>query len=328
MKILFITHEYSNYVPDLLLHGLRKLMGPDVVDYPRKNCLYEGILGGIICPDDQRFPGWFPGDNGQIDRTDIWAKAATGYFDYVLCDIRAIPLLKNQLDNWPGHCVIIDGEDMPQLQVKPGPYVVCRRETDGSGYSIPLPMALPEELLRWISRYDNLSKTYTIGFLGSTHDGRRRQFIETLASHYPDTLFQVTALPSMQSPQPQGRLGRDQYYQKLQQCRIVLTLAGAGYDTFRFWENAACNAVHVSPRFPLFIPNDFYHGIEIVRFYNFDDLRPILDGILEKSEICSSLISQGRKKLVDSHLTTQRAVYFLDRIMGAFGHLRVKNAAL
>ena len=45
MKILFLTHPYPNYVPDLLLHGLRKLLGPDVIDFPRKDCLYDGILG-------------------------------------------------------------------------------------------------------------------------------------------------------------------------------------------------------------------------------------------------------------------------------------------
>ncbi|MCP4252938.1 MAG: hypothetical protein GY775_05940 [Candidatus Scalindua sp.] len=46
MKILFITDSFPNYVPDLLLHGLRKLLGEQVVDYPRKECLYEGVKEG------------------------------------------------------------------------------------------------------------------------------------------------------------------------------------------------------------------------------------------------------------------------------------------
>ena len=45
MRILFICHPYPNYVPDLLLHGLRKIIGDDVVDFPRKDILYDGILG-------------------------------------------------------------------------------------------------------------------------------------------------------------------------------------------------------------------------------------------------------------------------------------------
>ena len=75
MRILFVTDSYPNYVPDLLLHGLRKLFGPDVVDYPRKNCLYDGVLGLGVCPDDQRCPGWFPDDDRQIDRSDVWRKS-------------------------------------------------------------------------------------------------------------------------------------------------------------------------------------------------------------------------------------------------------------
>tara|TARA_B100001964_G_C14174528_1_gene573164 strand:- start:764 stop:958 length:195 start_codon:yes stop_codon:yes gene_type:complete len=60
---------------------------------------------------------------------------------------------------------LIDGEDGP-AKIKPNKYVVCRRETDGSDFSIPLPMAMPEEILNWITSYDNTSKQYSIGFLG------------------------------------------------------------------------------------------------------------------------------------------------------------------
>ena len=83
MKLLFLTHPYPNYVPDLLLHGLRKLLGPDVVDVPRKDCLYNGVLGLGICPPNQLCPGWFPPDRGDIDREDIPNKIKRGFFDYV-----------------------------------------------------------------------------------------------------------------------------------------------------------------------------------------------------------------------------------------------------
>ena len=45
MNILFFTHPYPNYVPDLLMHGLRKILGEQLVDYPRKTSVYEGVLG-------------------------------------------------------------------------------------------------------------------------------------------------------------------------------------------------------------------------------------------------------------------------------------------
>ena len=315
MKILFVTHTYPNYVPDLLLHGLRKLLGSAVVDYPRKDCLYEGIFGLGLCPDDQRCPGL---GLASAPQRYLEQSQKKGYFDAVVCDLRAIPLLANHLKDWPRHSVVVDGEDHAQ-RVATGPYIVCRRETDGSDFSIPLPMALPEELLHWITHYDGLAKTYSIGFLGSTHDGTRKRLLESLARYYPDALFQATAVPSGDQPLPAGRFGRDDYYRYLQQCRIVLSLAGAGYDTFRFWENAAVNAVHAAAAMPLFIPDDFVAGNEILRFETAEDLRRTIDALFSVEEKSKDMILQGRQKLVSRHLTTHRATYFIDRIRRAFG---------
>jgi hypothetical protein len=317
MNILFVTHPYPNYVPDLLLHGLRKLLGPGVVDYPRKDCVYEGVLGLGICPRDQRCPGWFPNDDELIDRTEIWLKAQRDYFDLVVCDLRALPQLTAHLNTWPQQCVIIDGEDHPHF-LAPGPYIICRRETDGSDYSIPMPMAIPEEIFNWITQYDGVPKRYSIGFLGSTHNDDRKALIELLSGHYSDTLFQTTEIPSPNTTVPKGRLSRDSYYRHLQQCRIVLSLAGAGADTFRFWEHAACSGVHMAPQLPLLIPNDFKRDQEILRFEGFEDLKRLIDRTLDAPHGAIELPRQGRRKLVQHHLTTHRAVYFLDRAKKAF----------
>jgi hypothetical protein len=313
MKILFLTHNYPNYVPDLLLHGLRKLLGPEVVEFPRKDCLYQGVLGLGVCPANQLCPGWVPEDHSEIDRADLPAKIQKGFFSLILSDVRALGQWLPQLGRSPSKLVIIDGEDRP-VYISPGRYVVCRRETDGSDYSIPLPMALPEEILNWITSYDALPKKYSIGFLGSTHDGRRRALIEQLARWYPDGLFSASVVPSQSNPFPEGRFGRDDYYRELQQCRLVLSLAGAGCDTFRFWENAACRAVHAAQRVPLFIPDDFENGRSIVRFTDADQLRAGVDRVLSDPDGSPELVINGRLNLTRFHLTTSRARYLLDRI--------------
>lgn len=317
MKILFVTHWYPNYVPDLLLHGLRKLIGPDVVDFPRKDCLYDGVLGLGVCPPDQLCPDWFPDDQGRIDRYDIWRKVQNGYFDLLVCDQRAWPYLWENMDGYAGPLAIIDGEDAPQ-KIPLGNYVIFRRETDGSDFSVPLPMALPEEVLNRIICHDELPKKHTIGFLGSTHDGERRTLVDQLVRWYPDSLFQVTTIPGGSNPAPDGRLGRDDYYRCLQQCRVVLTLPGAGLDTFRFWENAACNSIHASPRMPLLIPADFMDGRHILRFENIHDLRSRLDRLLERPESSGSMIPMARDHLINHHLTQHRAEYFLDKARQAY----------
>lgn len=317
MNILFVTHSYPNYVPDLLLHGLRKVFGPAVVDYPRKDCVYQGVLGLGVCPEDQLCPGWFPADTGQIDREDIPHKVKSGYFNYVVCDIRAVSFLNKEFAGWPDGLVIIDGEDSP-TEIPPGKYIICRRETDGTDFSIPLPMALPEEILNWIASYDSIPKRYSIGFLGSAQDDRRRQIIETIAKHFPDALLQTSIIPKETDPSPAGRIGRDEYYRQLQKCRILLSLPGAGYDTFRFWENAACNAVHVSTLMPLFIPHDFESHTHIFRVGTMDKFRVIVDQILENNQDSNDVVQKARHHLVKFHLTSGRAKYFLDKIKNAF----------
>jgi hypothetical protein len=318
LNILFITHPYPNYVPDLLLHGLRKLLGPAVVDFPRKDCLYEGVLGLGVCPDDQRSPGWFPDDNGSIDRDDIVPKIRRRVFDLILCDIRAAEFIRRELKQVPDRLVLIDGEDKA-LFIPPGPYIVCRRETDGSDYSIPLPMALPEEILLWISSYDRVPKRYSIGFLGSTAGDERRKMTEALASLYPDTLFSATNVPSCDNPKPSGRLGRDEYYRAIQSCCILLSLPGAGYDTFRFWENAACSGLHLAFRSPLFIPNAFKEGEQLFRFSGFDELRAVLDAALEQRIDLARIMESARRHLTEGHLTIHRAKYLLEKAALAFG---------
>lgn len=316
MRILFLTHPYPNYVPDLLLHGLRKLLGGRVVDYPKKNCLYEGVLGTGVADESQLIRDWFPPDEG-IDRDDIEAKIARGYFDYIIADLRAVktffPL--TLADSLKSTLVVVDGEDVPS-KIPFGRYIICRRETDGSDFSIPLPMALPEEVYRIITTFDTNQPKYTIGFLGSSSHlcDERKLYVEAIASRYPDTLLRSTAVPSEGKPMPEGRLGRLDYYSTLQSCKMVLNLRGAGYDTFRFWENSACKAVHLSQRLPLFIPNDFVEGKEILRFSSLEELYRKIDAVLEGKVISDEIVAHCRYKLLNHHLTTKRAEYLLRRL--------------
>lgn len=321
MNILFLTHPYPNYVPDLLLHGLRKLLGSQVVDYPRKECLYHQAQGGVW-PELYYEADWFPKENGGIDREDIETRLKCGYFDYLICDIRAISLLETickKIGNIQIRLIFIDGEDSP-VKIRPGSYVICRRETDGSDFSIPLPMALPEEIFQRITSCSTSTKLYSIGFIGSIgkQSEKRRNLIEKLTSYYPDGLFRTFPTSFNKARHPEGRMGLDQYYAKLQKCKITLTLAGAGYDTFRFWENAACNAAHVSERIPLFIPNNFKDGKDIMRFSDIDELRRIIDYLLSNEQRIAQMIQDSRKHLLDFHLTTKRAIYFLDMVRLAF----------
>jgi hypothetical protein len=227
-------------------------------------------------------------------------------------------MLSKSLAKWPKKLVIIDGEDRP-VKIGPGKFVICRRETDGFDPSIPLPMSIPEEMLQWIASYDGNDKEYSVGFLGSSNGGMRKEIMEMISSYWPDALLENSAVPTSRNPHPDGRLSRDDYYLHLQKCKVLLSLPGAGYDTFRFWENAACEGVHVSAFMPLLVPDDFVEGRHIFRFRSVDELKSLVSGIVDEKTETKDISEETRRHLYQFHTTTRRAKYFLDKVKIAFG---------
>jgi hypothetical protein len=243
---------------------------------------------------------------------------AADYFELVICDVRAAGFLQQHFPVMPRRLALIDGEDRP-ARITPGPFIIFRRETDGTDFSIPLPMALPGEVLHWIGTLDQTPKTHSVGFLGSSADDGRREVIEAITRDLPDALVATTRLPTEGDPLPDGRMGRDDYYRALQSCRVLLSLPGAGYDTFRFWENAACNAVHLSASSPLLIPHNFANGTHILRFGDMEGLRRMIGNALSNPRQSQEMTEQGRGHLARHHLTEHRAAYMIDRAMATLG---------
>jgi hypothetical protein len=308
MKILLLCSAYPNYVPDLLLHGLRKLFGAEVVDYPRKDSVYQGICGP---PNLDPIPGLMA-DDSAVDRTDIPAKIAAGFFQLVLCDLRAFHDNLALLQNCPSPLALIDGEDFP-APIRPGPYAVLRRETDGSDHSIPLPMAMPIEGIAWIDRHAGAPKTHSVAFLGSRspHTPDRNALLDDMARIFPDGMIGSWAVGDA-SP------GRDGYYRNLQSCQVVISLPGAGLDTFRYWENASCNAVHAAKEMALYIPDPFRDGRELITFTNLSDLAASVEKVLSGRIDGLALRLRSRERLLAHHTTDKRAAYVIDRLKQAF----------
>ena len=116
MKILFFTDSHEDYVPDSLLHGLKRLFGSQVVDYPRKDILYK--------KDDlsKNHKLWGRGftlytglleDDG-ADRYDIGQKLQDNFYDLVL--IGSIHRQDHFFKKYQSclhrrNTLIIDGED-------------------------------------------------------------------------------------------------------------------------------------------------------------------------------------------------------------------------
>ncbi len=103
----------------------------------------------------------------------------------------------------------------------------------------------------------------------------------------------------------------------MQSCKLVLNLPGAGYDTFRYWENAACNAAHIAKRMPIIIPNDFRDGQEIARFSSVAELVKSVEQILADSANWQTMAANARTWLLKHHTTEARAQATLERLGNA-----------
>jgi len=310
MNILFLCDDFPNYVPDLLLHGLRKLFGPTVVDYPRKNALYQGICGP---PNLDPVPNLMPGDSG-VDREDLQAKVERGFFDYVLADVRAFGPQFGLLKKGGSPLVVVDGEDVPSL-IAPGPFVILRHVTDGNDYSIPVPIGIPIELIEWIESHAETPKTRSVGFLGSRskHTPDRNAMIDEIGRMFPDALISSWHINETDKP-----VKRDDYYRMIQSCHVALNLPGAGLHAFRYWENAACNCLHLSKNVPVLIPKDFREGIDIVRFDTVRELGYQVERVMSGRLDWRAFAQSSNAWLRRHHTTEQRALQILDRLKLAF----------
>ena len=122
MKILFIHSEgnnthYNDYMSDLLLHGLRQLLGFQVIDYPGTWYMYSDE---ILNRQYDKNKLWGKGitikntlnNYNSIDRTDIEKKIQNKYFDLVIySSIRRSELFLESVIKYNNKFLFIDGED-------------------------------------------------------------------------------------------------------------------------------------------------------------------------------------------------------------------------
>lgn len=117
MKILFISEggNTCDYMRDASFHGLRSLLGPDVVDVNRINTMYKGYPTESCYGRGYSLYGLLP-DDSNVDRTDIPAKIRNKYFDIIAWgsihrNQDYLAEAESMYD--PSRLLAIDGEDHP-----------------------------------------------------------------------------------------------------------------------------------------------------------------------------------------------------------------------
>ena len=203
MKILFIHSEgnnthYNDYMSDLLLHGLRQLLGAQVIDYPGSWYMYSDE---ILNRQFDRNKLWGKGltikntlnNYNSIDRTDIEKKIQNKYFDLVIySSIRRSDLFLESVIKYNNKFLFIDGEDdiyIDERYSNSGLYFK-RELVNNKSNLIPISFAVPKEkVLKDINEKP-------INLLAPLIPGRLSTYIyedeKTYYNMYANSIFGIT----------------------------------------------------------------------------------------------------------------------------------------
>ena len=203
MKILFIHSEgnnthYNDYMSDLLLHGLRQLIGFEVIDYPGSWYMYSDE---ILNRQYDKNKLWGKGltikntlnNYNSIDRTDIEKKIQNKYFDLVIySSIRRSDLFLESVIKYNNKFLFIDGEDdnyIDERYSNSGLYFK-RELVNNKSNLIPISFAVPKEkILKSINEKP-------INLLAPLIPGRLNTYIyddeKTYYNMYANSIFGIT----------------------------------------------------------------------------------------------------------------------------------------
>ena len=265
MRILFISPANApDYQCDMLFHGLRALVGPDVIDQNKMTYMYKNFEENESNKFEQLYGKGFSVygllDDIDIDREDLIAKIKRKWFDFIVYGSihRSQDLILEVLESYsPNNIFFIDGEDESHRIYWPlvgrGHYL--KREIEKPMHGIlPIQFAIPVEKIA------------------------TKAVIKSNGFAFIDPRNKSTYIYSEESD----------YYNDYQSSLFAYTTKKAGWDCLRHYEIMANDSIpifidlgacpngtmHYFPRMEIFASNNLLNrnGIEFFQTDNGFDL--------------------------------------------------------
>ena len=297
MRVLYLTAPACDYLADSVLHGLRTVLGPDVVDFPRCDVLYKSSRDMLAANVHGRgFTLYGLLDDISVDRYDVVGKVQRGYYDLVVISsihrqfgwfVHLRPWLR------PDNTVILDGEDHGAIYPYRGSYwrAAGHRRLPAAHTRYPYYKRewTPETTrYRWFTL---VSERFAAHLPGPRH-------LKRIAFSIPAEKI-VHAPPAKTKEFPRhivdpevaaatgattGYAFADEagYYADLRASRWGITTKRAGWDCIRHYELTANGAVPCFRDLDRKPATSAPHGLgaeNTVTYHDWDDLRRQLDRI-------------------------------------------------
>ena len=298
LRILFLTNDREDYLADGLLHGLRQLPGLEVVDYPRKECMYEGGRQCKVAPEFGVRGGGFSlygvltEPQGGIDRSFIWQRLAAGWFDAVLIGNvwRQWGFLLQWRELFAAQpLLLLDGDDDQRLYPRSG----TRLRQFGIGTGLTNLLELPSTHM-FKRELTNRSRKWGL-----------RLNVHPLAFSIPESLISLK-LPNKSQLFPSHIVDRDlsnklgasanyvfadeqSYRSDLASSRFGITTRSAGWDCLRHYEIAAAGAVicfrDLAQKPVGCAPHGLIDGLNCISYGSSDDLLKRINALSLQEEV-------------------------------------------
>jgi len=147
MKVLYLSGgKGADYQCDVVMHGLRSLLGPDLVDVNKMYFMYDTSWDYMFHSLYKLLP------DIEVDRENVEEKIKSHYFDAVVYGSahRYRDYMDLVLSSYPANKIVfIDGEDGPELAPAVGHGWYFKRELYAPNPDIlPIQFGVPEEKIR------------------------------------------------------------------------------------------------------------------------------------------------------------------------------------
>jgi len=322
LRILFLTDDREDYLADGLLHGLRELPSVELVDYPRKECMYEGGRKSSVAPEFGVRGGGFSlygllqEPPGGIDRSQIYRRLEAGWFDAVVLSNlwRQWGLLmqwRELLARQP--LLLLDGDDDERLYPRSG--TRFRQFGFANGLNALLQTAdthiYKRELTNRSKPWGLCLQVHPLGFsipAAVIFDSvpAKTQMFQT---HIVDReLLELTA-----GSKEHFFVDESAYRSDLGAARFGITTRRAGWDCLRHYEIAASGTIpcfrDLNNKPPKCAPHGLVDGFNCLSYSSAADLHSRIKHLTDNDEL---FMQQHALVWAHQSSTTMRAQQLLD----------------
>lgn len=269
MKILYITSSFEDYLQDQILIGLRQIYGDSVVDYPKKDVLYQSHERASSELYGCGFSIWKCLPDVDINRGNVYERAKAGEFDLIIFGsiTRQKTIFKRMRNNLTlimsrSKIIFIDGEDYKKLYIPAvfsGKYF--KRELISSIRSLfvnKIAFSIPDEKIQQF----NVEKD------------------KTFATHVQcEEAYKIDEIRE-QCQQRYAFSDEDAYYQDIARSYYAVTMKKGGWDCMRHNEIAANGTVPCFYKFNEKPDTCAPHGlVDMENIIAFDTAEELMDKI-------------------------------------------------